>query len=202
MSRGVDDFVIDAAALPLDVMSLRFSLGPRPEPWRMGVSVEPVPVNALIHVGFDRLNQCVNTEPRHRATRARALVVALLCDLLAVMDAASAGEDAVLSPQQVAAIHRTVDEGESAGVGPSDLAAACGLTLDYFTRLFRSHFGMPPRRWLREQRMRRAAALLTDTTLSVKEISRQLGVTNQRLLARQFRAYHGASPTEYRQRGT
>lgn len=79
-----------------------------------------------------------------------------------------------------------------------DLARASGLTLDYFSRVFRRTHGLAPRRWLVRQRLAQAAVLLQETTLRVGTIAEQLGYENIELFSRQFTIRYGQSPRAFR----
>jgi AraC family transcriptional regulator, arabinose operon regulatory protein len=74
-----------------------------------------------------------------------------------------------------------------------------GWTSDYFSRRFRRHFGVPPRTWLTQERVRRAKVLLLESELSIQQVARRVGFDNQRFFATQFRRLNGESPSKYRQ---
>ncbi len=57
---------------------------------------------------------------------------------------------------------RLVRERIADQLAPDDLARAVGLSGDYFARLFRASFGVSPRQWLADERIRAAARLLHD----------------------------------------
>lgn len=73
------------------------------------------------------------------------------------------------------------------------------LTSDGLNRLFRKEFGIPPKRYLIEQRMLLAHSLLKSTTLSVQEISQKCGYKSQFSFSREFRKKYGVPPREVRE---
>jgi len=81
---------------------------------------------------------------------------------------------------------------------PATLAAVLGLTPDYFTRVFTRSFGISPKRWMVEERMRVAAARLRETPDSVGRIAESLGYPDVFLFSRQFRSVMGRSPRALR----
>jgi len=81
---------------------------------------------------------------------------------------------------------------------PRDLAAACGLSHDWFTRAFRAAAGRPPRRWLVEARVRLAAARLADGREAAWAVAQRLGWRDAKLFGRQFRAVMGEPPGRWR----
>ena len=74
------------------------------------------------------------------------------------------------------------------------------LSSDGLNRLFRKEFGVPPKRYLIEQRMLLAHSLLKSTTLSVQEISLKCGYKSQFSFSREFRKKYGIPPRKVRER--
>jgi AraC-like DNA-binding protein len=105
-----------------------------------------------------------------------------------------------LNAAQRRRVDRLVQQGLLDRVQPADLAACVGLSLDYFTRLFRRTYGMPPRRYLLVEGMRLAAQILTDSAMSVKELCAFLGEADKGTFCRQFKTVMGCTPTAYRRR--
>jgi AraC-like DNA-binding protein len=81
---------------------------------------------------------------------------------------------------------------------PADLAAAIELSPDYFTRCFRRTYGVSPRQWLVQERMRLAAVHLLESHLRIVEVARELGHEDVFLFSRQFKSVFGVSPLQYR----
>ena len=82
--------------------------------------------------------------------------------------------------------------------GPADLARHLQLSPDYFARLFRATYGISPRQWLAEQRIREAIRLLEHTTMTVNEIARDLNYSDAVHFCRKFKAVTGLTPLTYR----
>ena len=190
-SPGVADrFAVEPASAPVRVYSLRFSVAGR-----------LAPDHRLLpgHEGLVRRFDDLEAANRRRADKTEPVVRAALVLLVEQLLARETGSgDAGFSPAAVTRMQRLLDERAAAGVRPADLASAVGLSPDHFARKFRRHFGMPPRRWIQRQRMRKAANLLAETTLSVKEVAAALGYDDQRFFARVFRQAYGVAPTRYR----
>ncbi len=79
-----------------------------------------------------------------------------------------------------------------------DLARLANLSPAYFTELFRQQTGCSPREYIHLLRIHRACQLLQARKLNVKEIASQLGYADPLHFSRQFKAFQGVSPTEYR----
>ena len=93
---------------------------------------------------------------------------------------------------------RYLDEHLADPPAPADFAGILHLSEDYFGRKFRRHFTMPPRRWIRRERLGRAAAMLTETHLTVQQIAAAVGYNDGRFFAKQFKSEFGRTPTTYR----
>ncbi len=79
------------------------------------------------------------------------------------------------------------------------LADLTGLSASRLGHRFRDVVGMPPMEFVELQRVHRAKQLLTMTSLSVKEISRQVGYETQFYFSLRFKKQTGKSPKVYRQ---
>lgn len=77
-------------------------------------------------------------------------------------------------------------------------AAACGITLRHWNRLFTAGTGMPPHRMLLQCRIRKACRLLAATNLSIKEISDRCGFASPAEFSRSFRKHIGMTAAGYR----
>ncbi len=78
------------------------------------------------------------------------------------------------------------------------LAASCGLSQNYFIRLFKEIIGMSPQQYRTQILINRACILLQDPSLSVKQIAFELGFDDPLYFSRVFRLEKGISPREYR----
>ena len=79
-----------------------------------------------------------------------------------------------------------------------DLSRHYGCSISHLTRLFHLHCRSTPYRMLTEMRMRRAASLLMQTALSVKEIAAKAGYENPLNFSTEFRKRYKVSPRLFR----
>ena len=78
------------------------------------------------------------------------------------------------------------------------MAESVNLSPPYFCYLFKTITGVPPAKYLKSLRMQQAATLLTTTFLSIKEIVRRVGLTDESHFVRDFKRLYGMTPSEYR----
>ena len=78
------------------------------------------------------------------------------------------------------------------------IANAVEMSQYYFARLFKQSMGIAPYQYLLQQRVERAKQLLVTTSLSIAQIARQVGFSNQTQLTIQFRKFTGTTPLNYR----
>lgn len=110
----------------------------------------------------------------------------------------SDGMERQLDSVQRRRVEVLVERGLVVGVTPAEMAEEAGLSPDYFTRLFKATYGIPPRRYLLERRMELAGRILRDSTLSVKEVCVELGESDVGTFCRLFKRVMGKTPTHYR----
>ncbi|WP_433337463.1 helix-turn-helix domain-containing protein [Spirillospora sp. CA-294931] len=79
-----------------------------------------------------------------------------------------------------------------------DLAGHAGLSARTFVRRFGAAMGMTPMRWLLDQRLLRARALLETTDLPVDRVGERSGLGSAANLRRHFAHSLGVTPTAYR----
>ncbi len=82
--------------------------------------------------------------------------------------------------------------------GVADFAAACELSVSYFSRAFRKALGVPPHKWLLNERVKRVRELLANTALTLPEVAIACGFTDQSHLTRVFCRKEGQTPGRWR----
>jgi AraC-like DNA-binding protein len=79
-----------------------------------------------------------------------------------------------------------------------DLAAEFRLSPAYLQRLFKNETGICMGEWLNEQRLQRAAYLLSSSYLSIKEITHVIGYEHTSSFVRAFERRFLQAPARYR----
>lgn len=82
-----------------------------------------------------------------------------------------------------------------------DLAHAAIFSKFHFTRVFQRVTGLSPGRFLSAMRLHEAKRLLRTTSMSIIDISVQVGYASVGTFSSRFKASVGLSPTEYRRLG-
>ena len=80
----------------------------------------------------------------------------------------------------------------------TEVATYCYLSNKQFTRLFCSAEGVSPGEYILRQRVQRIECLLRESSLSLKQISRQMHFGSEHYLNAFFKKYAGMPPGEYR----
>lgn len=79
-----------------------------------------------------------------------------------------------------------------------ELAKQTKLCERRFRDVFTSVFAVSPKRYIERYRQQAAKALLSNTALSIGDISEQLGYSSQFHFSREFKKHTGSSPSVYR----
>ena len=81
----------------------------------------------------------------------------------------------------------------------ADIARSAALSPSKCLRCFRRTVGRTPTRYLRDVRLRQAAALLAGTGMPVAEVAADCGFDDVSYFTRTFRAQRQLTPTAFRQ---
>ena len=82
----------------------------------------------------------------------------------------------------------------------SDISQTLGLDRRYFCSLFKEKYGISPQSFIIKEKINRAMALLESTGISVGEVARSVGYTDQFAFSKIFKKYAGTSPINYRRK--
>lgn len=85
-------------------------------------------------------------------------------------------------------------------ISVQDLADRCEISIRQLERLFKRHFQSTPTQYWTQLRLERAFELVSQTSLSICDISAAVGFSSPSVLRRKFREFFHRSPTETRRR--
>ena len=80
----------------------------------------------------------------------------------------------------------------------TEIAAQVGTHDKKLSAIFREHMGMTLFAWVREERLRKAQELLTSSTMSIEDISAEIGFASAANFATAFRERFSVTPSAYR----
>jgi AraC-like DNA-binding protein len=111
--------------------------------------------------------------------------------------AAEPGEE---SADPVASLRRRIETHWRIDHDFAELARQHRLSPTHFRRLWQRKVGVPPHRFLIEERLRHACRALVQTDAPIAEIARSHGFADPLYFSRRFRAFTGESASTYRRR--
>ena len=79
-----------------------------------------------------------------------------------------------------------------------DVALELGFHPHYMTRIFREQFGIPPKQYLMDLKLKKACGLLQSTGLPVSVVAESLGFEDALAFSRLFKKEFSMSPSAYR----
>jgi AraC-like DNA-binding protein len=100
---------------------------------------------------------------------------------------------------RVRKILRMVESGTTFTI--RDLALEFHLSPSYLQHLFKHQTGVSMGEWLNEQRLQRAAYLLANSYMSVKEIAHTIGYEHSSSFIRAFERRFAQAPARFRKQG-
>ncbi|MBR5176809.1 MAG: AraC family transcriptional regulator [Bacteroidales bacterium] len=83
-------------------------------------------------------------------------------------------------------------------ISPEDVASRLCMSYSTFRKTFKEYTGFSPARYISEIRMSKAKEILTNTSVSIKEVAYRVGYNNHDYFFTAFRNRTGKTPAEYR----
>ncbi|MEL7179095.1 MAG: AraC family transcriptional regulator [Pseudomonadota bacterium] len=84
--------------------------------------------------------------------------------------------------------------------GSAGLVAVAGKAHAHVSRMMRKHLGQTPSDYVNHIRMQHAARALTTDNEAISDIAAECGISNMSHFHKLFRAAHGVTPLQYRQK--
>ena len=93
-----------------------------------------------------------------------------------------------------------IGENYTQDIATEYLAEMEHLSCAHFRRLFKEKTGMTPTQYITAMRLKYAEQMLLETELSIKEIAKSVGFSDQLYFSKIFSSHFGASPSDFRKR--
>jgi AraC family transcriptional regulator len=107
------------------------------------------------------------------------------------------GDATALSSRQLARVREYIRANLANDIGLCDLADQLDLSPHYFATLFKRAVGVPPHRYLLQERITEAKRLLAARRMSISEVAMGLGFSDQSHFSHAFRKIVGTTPKRY-----
>lgn len=121
-------------------------------------------------------------------------ILAMLLDLIASSLSSSSQID-----KRILLAKTFLDDHVATSVSLEQVAMAAHLSVRQLSTLFKEQLGFTPLNYLRDQRMKKALTLLTQSILPITIIAESVGYQNLSAFSDRFRKHFGRSPRIYRQ---
>ncbi|OGV53361.1 MAG: hypothetical protein A2X49_01790 [Lentisphaerae bacterium GWF2_52_8] len=159
------------------------------------LGVHHVPACPLYPV-FEEGLRCARENPVSAHEKIALIIHRIIQELSAVLK--SRGRPELRSPFALE-MKQFLDTKVSGNVSIKNLAAHVHRSPSQAMRIFKSEWGLSPVQYLLERKFEMARALLSESALTVKEISASLGFKDEYYFAALFKRKNGIAPGRYRQ---
>ncbi len=95
-------------------------------------------------------------------------------------------------------IKKYIDENYCSDIYLDKIGEKFDITAKYASKLIKKELGMPFQKYISRLRISKAKEFLTETELTINEISQKTGFNSRHPFLRTFKQYEGITPSEYR----
>ncbi len=138
------------------------------------------------------------SSPSKHAAYAENLVGCIAAGLLDISDSTGEKADGRLTQGQMNKLASRINAGGGGRLTVAEMAETVGLSESWFATVFRQTTGKTPQQWQLGVRIECVKTMLTDTDMTIAEISARLGFSDQAHLTKVFRQIAGETPAAWR----
>jgi|GEM_PF-2325760 len=147
------------------------------------------------------LQQALKLSPNYRQSVSTALVSALANSMLSVFEVALQSGEHKNRPGKISVrVENYLNQHYHEALTLNDVAGALFVSRNYLAALYKQETGKTIGQTLRDIRMEQAKKLLSETHLSVQEISSLIGYSSSQYFSRVFFGNEGVTPGSYGKR--
>jgi AraC-like DNA-binding protein len=146
---------------------------------------------------FQMLSEACRDPQKYNRQFLHGICLALTSEFLSLYESKT---ERAFSNKQVNLLYSFIINNADRNIAPSELAAVVKLSPDYFSRKFRNDFGISPKKFIKQEKIRFIAGFLLESGLSVKEIAFHFGYEEPSYFCRQFREVMKCSPMTHRKK--
>ncbi len=95
-------------------------------------------------------------------------------------------------------VHDILTEDLSTRIPMREISGQLNVSESSLKNYFSAMYGMPVSEYMKKERLKKAASLLSETRLSISDVAYSCGFSNQGRFAKIFKEEYGAFPLEYR----
>jgi AraC family transcriptional regulator len=149
------------------------------------------------------LMQAMREEVREGCASGRLYGEAISLALLAYLAGryatlrASENCNASLPPAEKRRLVGYIRENLFGNISVTELAELVQMSSSHFSRVFKTSFGVTPYRFVMQERVEGAKAMLADSRLTASQVSTACGFASQSHFAKVFRLVTGVTPKQY-----
>ena len=131
--------------------------------------------------------------------RAEAILTLLLTDVFQTLDKqVNVPLGNTLNQSKLSLIEEYIDAHLDEKIGIEDLAELAGISSFHFAKLFKVATGLSPHQFVMQHRVKRAQQLLQNQSLSLAQVSFDVGFSSQSHMSDVFKKLIGVTPGRYR----
>jgi AraC-like DNA-binding protein len=103
-----------------------------------------------------------------------------------------------LSPAQMRSVVAYIRANLTGNVSVSELAGLVHMSTSHFARVFKASFGVSPYRFVMQERIEGAKAMLASTKMTSSQVATSFGFSSQSHSLKVFRQFTGVTPRQYK----
>ncbi|MHC4871464.1 MAG: AraC family transcriptional regulator [Planctomycetota bacterium] len=97
---------------------------------------------------------------------------------------------------------KTIEQHVDENINVSQIADIMDISREHLARIFKEYMGVSPHEFLQNYKMRFACHMLKESSMSIKQISNNLGYDQPGHFTRTFKRAVGVPPREFREKGS